>query len=200
MGKVRTEMKYAENVATVIALIIPVAILAKLIEHLLLPPNYFYDSTRILNMSLGNNGGAWEGSYRITSDLFSSINYFNFSSLLEWSIFAGIIFNIVLIIFIKKIKSMDMLQSIFALMCIGLCNIYIFNICKDIIQFSLFLICFVLISIDRIPNIVKVLGCALVFYWESTFFRNYYIIMAAFTIGVYIIIWIVRKNKLKLNF
>lgn len=192
---------YRENRDTVILLIIPVAILAKMIEHLILPAKYFNDSTRMLYMIADDNSiiKAWEGSYEITANLFRSINVFKFTTLLQWSLLIGVIFNILLILFLVKTKYLDFLQCMFALMCVGLCNIYIFNLGKDIIQFSFFVMCFAIIIVDKIPVWLKVLGCAGVFYWESTFFRNYYIIMMAFTIGVYIIFHFIRKKKIKLN-
>lgn len=192
---------YRENKDVVILLLIPVAILAKMIEHLLLPFKYFYDSTRMLNQSLeGMKESSWGGNYEFTSQLFAKLNIFGFTTLLEWSLLIGVIFNILLIIAMVRVKGMDFLQCMFALMCVGLCNIYVFNLGKDIIQFSLFAMCFAIIIVDRIPNLLKVIGCAMVFYWESTFFRNYYIIMAAFTIGVYLILAIIRKKKIKLNY
>lgn len=192
---------YGENRDTVIILLIPIAIIAKLIEHLILPDKYFYDSSRMLDMMLGTGKmAAWGGNYEFTADFFSKLNIFNFTSLLEWSVLIGIIFNIVLLIVFARVKGLNFMQSIFALMCVGLCNIYVFNLGKDIIQFALFALCFLIIYIDKIPNWIKVVGCALVFYWESTFFRNYYIIMSAFTIGVYFIVAIIRRKKVKLNF
>lgn len=192
---------YEDNRDTVVLLLIPISILAKMIEHLLLPDKYFYDSARMLDMSLGEGKvKAWEGSYRFVADLFSSLNIFNFTTLWQWSILIGIIFDVLLIVVLAKLKGMNLMQCLFALMCVGLCNIYVFNLGKDIIQFVLFAICFIVISIENFPAWLKVVGCAAVFYWESTFFRNYYIIMTAFTLGVYIIIKIVRRRRVKLNF
>lgn len=192
--------EYIENKESMILLLFPIAILAKLIEHLILPDKYFYDSNRMLLATLeGRVEGTWGGNYEFTSELFAKLNIFNFTTLLQWSLLIGFIFNIFLIICLIKIKGLDLTQCIFALMCIGLCNIYVFNLGKDIIQFSLFAMCFIIISIDRIPIWLKVIGCSLIFYWESTFFRNYYIIMAAFTIGVFLIFNVVRYKKIKLN-
>lgn len=190
-----------DNRDTTLLLIPIIAFLAKMVEHLLLPDNYFYDSSRILGMVLGDkNTQAWGGSYEVTSDLFRSINIFNFTTLLQWSILIGIIFDVLLVAAFIRIKGLDLLQSVFALMCVGLCNIYVFNLGKDIIQFVFFSMCFLIIIVEWIPNWLKALGCAAIFYWESTFFRNYYIIMGAFTLGIYIIIWFIRKKKVKLNF
>lgn len=191
---------FVENRETILLLIVPIAIVAKLIEHLLLPDKYFYDSNRMLGMTLENRSmEVWGGNYEITADVFKRINIFDFTTLLQWSIFIGIIFNIILVVAFVKIKAMNMMQSIFALMCVGLCNIYVFNLGKDVIQFTLFVMCFTIIWINKLPSWLKVMGCALVFYWESTFFRNYYIIMAAFTVGVYLIIQVLRRMKAKIN-
>lgn len=192
---------FQENRDTTILLLIPISILAKIIEHLLLPDKYFYDSYRMLSMSLGtDNVKAWGGSYEVVADLFRNINIFNFTTLLQWSILIGIIFDILLVVAFAKIKGLNLLQSVFALMCVGLCNIYVFNLGKDIIQFAFFVLCFIIISINRIPSWLKITGCAAIFYWESTFFRNYYIIMAVFAIGIFIIIKIVRQKNIKINY
>ena len=139
-----------DNRDTCIMLVIPIAIIAKLIEHLFLPDKYFFDSSRMLIMMQDKDfRHAWEGSYRVTVDIFKRIN--------------------------------------------------IFNLGKDIIQFTLFFMCFVAISIKSIPNMMKVIICVGVFYWESTFFRNYYIIIAFFIFAIYMIFKVARVRKVKLN-
>lgn len=192
---------FIENKNTIIMLIMPVAIVAKLIEHIFLPGKYFYDSSRILNTSLEGmiEGYSWGGNYEFTANIFAKLNIFHFTTLVQWSILIGLIFNVILVSIFIKVKGLDMMQSIFALMCAGLCNIYVFNIGKDIVQFFLFFLCFVIISFDRISIWIRALGVALIFYWESTFFRNYYIIMAAFTIGIFIILKIIKEKKININ-
>lgn len=192
---------FIENKNVVIMLIIPIAIVAKLIEHILLPEKYFYDSNRILITSLEGmvEGYSWAGNYEFTANIFAKLNILDFTTLLQWSVMIGSLFNLFVICIFIKIKGLDMMQSIFVFMCVGLCNIYVFNIGKDIIQFFLFLLCFAIISIDRIPILIRTIGVALIFYWESTFFRNYYIIMAAFTIGVFFILKIIKDKHIKIN-
>ena len=198
MNKMNNDLK--DNRNTCIMLVIPIAIIAKLIEHLFLPDKYFFDSSRMLIMMQDREfKQAWEGSYRVTVDIFNRINIFKFTTLLQWSIFVGIIFNIIVIFMLKKTRGMSLWQCVFTLMCIGLGNIYIFNLGKDIIQFTLFFMCFVAISIKCIPNMMKVIICVGVFYWESTFFRNYYIIIAFFIFAIYMIFKVARVRKVKLN-
>lgn len=189
-----------DNRDTCIMLVIPIAIIAKLIEHLFLPGKYFFDSNRMLNMMLDKDyESAWEGSYRVTVNIFTKIDFFHFTTLLQWSILLGLVFNIIAIFMLKRVKGMNFGQCIFTLMSIGLCNIYIFNLGKDIIQFTLFFMCFAAISIKSIPNMMKVIICVGIFYWESTFFRNYYIIIAFFIFAIYMIFKVARVRKVKLN-
>ena len=64
-----------DNRNTCIMLVIPIAIIAKLIEHLFLPDKYFFDSSRMLIMMQDREfKQAWEGSYRVTVDIFNRIN------------------------------------------------------------------------------------------------------------------------------
>lgn len=194
------DKQLTENRDLAVKSIIPIAILAKLIEHFMLPDNYFYDSNRMLQMTIDPDyAGKWPGSYEITADFFKSFNIFNFQSMIQWSLFLGVIFNIVIVIMLSRIKAMTTTQCIFSMMCIGLCNIYVFNISKDLIQFLIFTLCYIIICIDKLPMILRVVGCSLTLYWESTFFRNYYIIMAAFSIVVFLIISVIRKTTKKMN-
>jgi hypothetical protein len=59
--------------------------------------------------------------------------------------------------------------------------------------------CFLIINIEKAPNIIKIIGCALVFYWESTFFRSYYIIIAVLSVTVYILFTLIRTKTKKLS-
>lgn len=189
-----------ENKEVCVLLIPLVTVLGKLIEHLFLPTKYYYDNIRVLNMMLYEDyKDTWEGSYRVASNFFTKINWFDFTTLFQWSIFLGLICNIVLMIMISKIKIMNIQQAIFTLMSIGLCNIYVINIGKDFIQVLLFMLCYIIISIKNIPSWLKVILCAAIFYWESTFFRNYYIIVSVFILVVYVMFWILRKTEKKIK-
>ena len=116
--------------------------------------------------------------------------------MLQWSIFLGIIFNIFLIILFSMNKGLDIKQAFFALMCVGILNIYIFNIGKDAIQMLIFLLLFAIINLN-ISNFLKTIGCFVVLYWESTFYKNYYIILAFFFLAIQLGIFLFGKRKKK---
>ncbi|MBT1177293.1 hypothetical protein JS532_06900 [Bifidobacterium callimiconis] len=194
------QMNY-RNKNAILALLFPVAIAAKVVAIFLLPDKYFFDNTRILNMVNGTAGdSAWIGSYQVASDLFTSLNFFDFTTMVQWSIFLGMLFNILLFFVLLKADSPDLLQSLFILATVGLMNIYIFNIGKDIIQFAFFLGVYIVLVLPIKNSLVKVLGSAAILYFESTFFREYYILIAGLVLVVYaILLYFRERNKLGLG-
>lgn len=195
----KTLKTYSQNQQSVIAIATIIAIIAKLVEHLFLPDKYYYDNSRICQMVNDiNYKKKWPGSYETCADFFRKINIFGFDNMLQWSIFLGFVFNICVIIILYKNKGMDTLQTIFAMMYVGILNIYIFNIGKDAMQILIFLILFVIIS-TSLPALLKVLCCFGVLYWESTFFRSYYIIMAFFFLAVFALLKIIQTSKKRLS-
>ena len=91
-----------------------------------------------------------------------------------------------------------MRECFFSLMIVGLLNIYVFSITKETIQICFFFLVYLIIQSPLKNTLLKVIGCALVFYWESTFYRSYYIIMAAMTIFMYLIfVWLRQREKIK---
>lgn len=170
-------------------MLVPVAVLAKFIQIVLLPGKYFYDSTRILSMSLGEDWmAAWGGSYETAADLFRSLNFFHFTTLVQWSIALGILFTVLLFVMVNRLPNPDLMQTVFLLASVGVCNIYIFNIGKDIIQFFYFFLVFLLIQMPLRNVWIKIGLAAAVFVWESMYFRSYYIIIAALTVVCFIVL------------
>lgn len=189
--------KYKTNKMIAIVILIPLTIICKILQFTVLPGKYFYDSGRMLSMSTGSNTmQAWGGAYEIVADLFREINILNFTTLQEWAYSLAFIFGIVLIMMLSRIDEPDNLQLFFIICSIGLLNVYIFNISKDVIQYGIFFLMYLVIINKRIPKILKIIGCFFIFYWESTFFRSYYILMGALFIILYGIIKVIqRKNK-----
>jgi len=183
------ERMFRDNKILLMRLLVPVAALAKFVQLVLLPDKYFYDSTRILSMSLGKNWmTAWGGSYEMAADLFRSLNFFHFTTLAQWSITLGILFTVLLFIMVNRLPNPDLMQTVFLLASIGVCNIYIFNIGKDIIQFAYFFLVFLLIQMPVRSVWLKIGLAAVVFVWESVYFRSYYIIIAALTVVCFMVL------------
>lgn len=191
------EETYYNNKLMILMLTIPVTIVAKIFQATALPDKYFYDSSRMLSM-LNNTGTmtAWGDGYKVVVDVFSKFNIFGFDTLTDWAIFLATIFSIILIIMFSRIDNPDTFQSIFLFASIFLLNVYVFNISKEIIQFSIFFLMYLIVIQNKLNTTMKVVLCFLIFYWESTFFRTYYLFMGALFVIVYFILrWIQNLNK-----
>ena len=190
------------NKNALLALIFPVMIAAKIMVAYILPPKYFYDNNRMLgmtNVTLGfsssSNMQEWEGDYRTASDLFARINFADLTTMLDWSICLGIIGTAIVLFMVLRADAPDLLQSLFVLATVGLLNIYIFNIGKDIIQFAFFFAVYLVLLVPLNNSLMKVLVCAGILYYESTFFREYYILIAALVLAVYAILAFFRSRQ-----
>ena len=185
--------------------VLPVFIIAKLMVAFVLPPKYFYDNNRILSMTNTTLGlptsdvQEWEGSYRVASNLFAQLDFARLDTMLDWSICLGIIFTMLLAVMVMQADSPDLLQSLFILATVGLLNIYIFTIGKDIIQFAFFLAVYVVLMLPLDNPVIKLLLSAAILYYESTFFRQYYILIAALIIVVYAVLTFCRQRNEKLS-
>ena len=187
----QAERKVNRDLALI--LIVPVAIIGKLVAFFLLPDKYFYDSARMAEM-LSNTGGMgrWAG-YESTVEIFKSINYLNLTTREQWSIVLGIVGTIIIMIMISRVKEMSLTEVFFTLMASGLLNIYAFNIAKEPVQMTYFLFVLVIIMLPFDNNVVKIIGCALIFYWESNTYRSYYILMAAMCIVFFVVFTIFKR-------
>ena len=190
------------NKNALLALIFPVMVAAKIMVAYILPPKYFYDNNRMLGMTNITLGFApessvqeWEGDYRTASDLFARINFADLTTMLDWSICLGIIGTAIVLFMVLRADAPDLLQSLFVLATVGLLNIYIFNIGKDIIQFAFFFAVYLVLLVPLNNSLIKVLACTGILYYESTFFREYYILIAALILAVYVVLAFFRSRQ-----
>lgn len=185
-----------QNRDTALYLMVPTAIVAKLILHLFLPDKYHYDSWRMIDMlTQGKKSSVGWSGYETAVNIHKSWNYFHFNSVVQFSLFYGFIMTIIIMIIVSRTKEMELREVIFVLMATGVLNIYVFTINKEMIQIVYFLAIYLIISLPINNNLIKILGCAAVFYLESLQFRSYYIIMACLVIGVYFIFTWLRSLK-----
>lgn len=185
-----------QNRDTALYLMAPTAIIAKLALHVFLPDKYFFDSWRMIDMLVNGKKAesGWSG-YETAVNIHKSWNVFHFSTLEQFSIFYGALMTIIMMIIVSRTKEMNNREVIFILMATGVLNIYVFTLNKEMIQIVYFIAIYVIISLPINNNLIKVLGCAGVFYLESLQFRSYYIIMACLLIGIYFIFTWLRSLK-----
>lgn len=184
------------NRDTTLMLIPIVALIGKLIQLFILPEKYFYDSSRMQSMMNGGGGlNAWGGAYETVVEIFSKINFFHFTRIEQWSVELGIVFTIFLMLIISRVKEMSLMDSIYTLMATGLLNIYVFVLAKEPVQMFFFLCIMVIILLPVKNSLIKLLGCCLIYYWESNTFRAYYIMMAAMALVLFFVFCVFKKIK-----
>ena len=183
------------NKNATLILVFVVMLAAKLLT-MLLPAKYFYDNNRILGMANEDVGvHAWAGTYIVAANFFKNINVFSFTTMSQWSWFLGLSLTLVVFFMVLRLPEPDMVQTIFLLSCIGLLNIYVFNIGKDVIQFLFFMAVYLVLLIPIENSFMKIVLAAVVLYFESKVFRSYYILIAAFVLAIYCILVVFRKIR-----
>lgn len=185
-----------QNRNTALFLMVPTAILAKIIQLFFLPDKYFFDSWRMVGMLTGKeivSGGAWTG-YENTVNFHKAINILNLTTASQFSIFYGIVMTVVVMVIVSFCKEMEIKEVLFTLMATGVLNIYVFSINKEMIQILYFFAILVFINLP-INNVLKILGCAGIYYIESILFRSYYVMMAGMIIGIYFVLLFVKRLK-----
>ncbi len=127
-----------QNRDIALQLMIPTAVLAKIIYIFFLPSRYFFDSWRMVSMLTGDNFmTAWEG-YQDAVDFHSSINILQLTNVNQFSVWYGAIMTPLIMFIVSKAKEMEMREVLFTLMATGVLNIYVFNINKEMIQILYF--------------------------------------------------------------
>lgn len=183
-----------KNKNATLVLVFVVMLAAKLLT-MLLPAKYFYDNNRILGMVNSDVGvDAWGGSYVVAADFFKAINVFGFTTMEQWSWFLGLSLTLLVFFMVLRLPEPDMVQTIFLLACIGLLNIYVFNVGKDVVQFLFFMAVYLVLLIPIESLIMKIALAAGILYFESKVFRSYYVLIAAFVLAIYCILMVFRKS------
>lgn len=177
-------------------LLVFVTMLAAKFITLLLPGKYFYDNNRILGMTNDSMGvDAWGGSYIVAANFFKKINFFAFTTMSQWSWFLGMTLTTLVFLMVLRLPEIDMVQTIFLLACVGLLNIYVFNIGKDAIQFLFFFAVYVVLLLPIRNQLLKIIISAVILYFESKVFRSYYILIAALVLAVYCLLAVFRHVR-----
>lgn len=181
-----------KNAALILTFVVMLA--AKLLT-MILPAKYFYDNNRILGMANGNIATkAWGGSYVVAANFFKSINVFGFTDMSQWSWFLGMVLSVLVFLMVLRLPEPDMVQTIFLLACIGLLNIYVFNIGKDVIQFLFFMAVYLVLLLPIQSTMMKIVFAAVILYFESKVFRSYYVLIAALVLAIYCVLMVFRRN------
>lgn len=175
-----------------------ILIFSKVFQYLFLPNKYFFDSKAIMKY-MTNTPRYVDRAYRFTASVFKHINIFNISSLIVWSILITAVFGVITYRLIYK-NTMFTDLTMFIYLCSGvfLLGIYVFNISKEILQYTIFLILYYIIKKSSYEHrYFYVILCSMIFILESIIFRSYYIVTAAFCFFIFVVIDLLDKGKIK---
>ena len=138
--------------------IFPLSIFVKIFQYNFLPSKYFFDSSRILSLmsSRGVNTISFSGdAFNNSAILFEKINILNLTTLLEWSIIIAFIADIFLLYYFLRNKINTKFELIVTYSFLGLLNLYVFNLSKEIIQFVIFTFICLVVKNERIKIQMK---------------------------------------------
>lgn len=181
--------------------IIFISLISISIRYIFLTDKFFFDSLALLALErdFSITGNFQDGSFGVTAMLFSYINFFNFKSLLEWSVYITVIFGIINFILLRKIYIIGLKK--FIILVIGLLLWYLFaaGITKEVVQ-TLFYFCiyFFIVNNTFFKSVYsKVIIGIIILVISSLCFREYYILTAFFSGIIYLIYNFVRKKAIK---
>lgn len=154
-----------------LSLILPVAAFVQLILLPRLPEKYFYDSSYILSIFLGQSCGT--GGWAVTANFFRLLDWFHFTTLSEWSCLLAVVFNLYLFFSLMKYPAFKLPNYLFTLCVTALLNIYVFRMSKELLQYLIFILAAEFIR-SRLEYKLKAGIIALLLAAEGFIFRSYY--------------------------
>lgn len=152
-------------------LIIPIAVFVQLILLPRLPQKYFYDSSYILSIFLGQRAGA--GGWAFTANFFKLLDWFHFTTLSEWSFLLSSIFTLYLLISLMKQPAFTVPDYLLVFCVTALLNIYVFRMSKELLQYIIFILAAGFIR-SRLEYKIKVFIIGVLLAAEGAWFRSYF--------------------------
>ncbi|MBM6651307.1 hypothetical protein [Megamonas funiformis] len=135
------------------------------------------------------------GSFEFAGFIYYFINIFNLNNIEEWVIYIAVLFMFINFFVVKNIKRIKLKNFLFLLMCLLLWYLIVAGITKEVIQSVYFIIIYIIIKYLKIKPFFKMICSVIVIYISSILFREYYILIAFFSLILYIFYDNLRKKK-----
>ncbi len=126
-----------------------------------------------------------QDTYTLTAIFSRAINLLMLDTLLQWSIFYAVIFNILILLIANRHRPRYVVDYIWFFMTIALLNIYIFNLGKDVFQFFIFILMYFILSSNLSSPCKAFLSFAILGVWGMVF-RIYYLLIAIYFLLTYV--------------
>lgn len=187
-------MRYVVNKVYLVFWVVPIILMGKFLRFTIMEKLIDNASANIIISMMKYperyNPVIWgDDTFWLSAQIFKSINFFRFSSPIQWEVFLTIIFNIILIKFYLGLPKKIEITCFISLLCsIGLLNIFVFTLSKDILQFVVFIAIFFVIDSKKVKEKIKVLVSLIILACWGVFFRKYYLIIGFFVLIFFIMI------------
>lgn len=133
---------------------------------------------------------------------FQKINIFNITSYNDWEIYISIIFNIILLLVVSRVKyKLSFEQFMYICLSIMVLNIFDFCLAKEPVQMLYFLLIFIVLISKRIKNQTKYIVSCLVILLSAATLRNYYLLILLFMVVSTLVcnVFLKKNRKIKIT-
>lgn len=130
-----------------------------------------------------------------TAWIFSPLYYLGVSTYIDYEIAITIIFNLILILLLRKTKKkLSISEGLLWILSIAVLNIFAFNLAKEPVQMLFFLILYLVLSGNLSDNQKFALSLFVLFFSVVTY-RSYYILIVAFLVEIILFEKVVLRSK-----
>lgn len=187
-------MKINKKKLIVFVILIALTIFIKITQYNILPAKYFYDPNKIF-LIMNENYKITDKAFSFTASFFKKVDILGINTIQEWSIIISVIFSVILLAALNRKDKFNDLQSFFILLSVGVLNIYVFNLSKDLIQFIFFLMIYFTIISKKLNNTKKIIICNIILLYVGIYFKTYFYFYLIIADTIYFIYYKTIRNK-----
>lgn len=172
-------------------------LLALWIRYSLMTEKFFGDSLGIL--SIMQSGYFYEGSFDMAARFFYIIDFFDIDTLLGWSVYIMALFFFINLYILKDIREVSVKNFFLLTLSSFLWYLFAAGITKEVVQTLFYLAIYIICVKNKIVkrSFWRVLFGVFVLILCAMSFRDYYILMAFFSLMVYGIFKLILISRLK---
>lgn len=188
------KMKIYFNSSIWFALLIIITITSLMIRYGFMTQKFFLDSIGMLYLERSELFS--DDSFGIAAQFFYYINFLDIATLFEWSCYIAIIYFFINLWMLKDIKVMTLNKFIFLLLSIFLLYLFAVGITKEVLQGGFYLLIYFLCIKNKSINgkFLKVLLGSGILVINALVFREYYLLVAFFTVIIFFIFELIKNR------
>lgn len=182
-----------------LVIIVLLSILSLIIRYNFFTEKFFVDSEMIMSLErdIAITGvlPITYGSYGFAASFYYYLNLFDLDSLLGWNIYILMIFLLINFYLIKDIQLIELKRFLLLITGLLLWDLFAAGITKEVLQSLFFILIYLVIKSKKIKYIWGKILIGFIILCISSLFREYFILVAFFSIFIYLINIRLRKKK-----